>query len=257
MHARQAALFKKGADGREAEQRSIVLSGREITYTLRRSQRRTLGLTVDRRGLTVSIPLRVSVREAEGFMRERADWILEKLSDLEARPPAAPTALTDGARVSVLGAPCIVRLREGTNHSAWVEGFYGRELHITARNATQAKLVFMRALQRYALTYFKGRMEEFAWRLHQFAPQVRIPALRLTSARTRWGSCSQRSGIRLNWRLIHLPPEQVDYVVAHELSHLLEMNHSARFWAVVDTLFPGYEAPKAALRDAHAFIPVL
>jgi predicted metal-dependent hydrolase len=257
MHARYAALFKKGAEDRASEERSIVLSGREITYTLRRSQRRTLGLTVDRRGLTVSIPLRVSVREAEGFMRERADWILEKLSDLETRPAPAPTALADGTRISVLGAPCIVRLREGTNHSVWMEGFYGRELHITARNATQAKLVFARALQRYALTYFRGRMEEFAWRLHQFAPHVRIPVLRLTSARTRWGSCSQRSGIRLNWRLIHLPSEQVDYVVAHELSHLLEMNHSTRFWAVVDALYPGYEAPKAALREAHTFIPVL
>ena len=257
MTTRPQALFKKSAHGREAEHRRIVLSGREVDYTLRRSQRRTLGLTIDKRGLTVSIPLRVSVREAEGFVRERADWILEKLGEFAARPQPLPAQVADGRRIFVLGASCAVRIQTGANRAEWIEGFYGRELHITAPNATQAKLVLMRALQRFAFTYFKGRVEEFAWRLHQFAPQVRIPALRLTNARTRWGSCSQRSGIRLNWRLIHLPNEQVDYVVAHELSHLLEMNHSARFWSVVGMLYPEFEVPKGALRDAHQFIPAL
>jgi hypothetical protein len=81
--------------------------------------------------------------------------------------------------------------------------------------------------------------------------------VRLSSARTRWGSCSSRSGIRLHWRLIHLPPALIDYVVAHEVAHLLEMNHSPRFWAVVERLYPDWRAARADLRKAAAGLPVI
>ena len=73
--------------------------------------------------------------------------------------------------------------------------------------------------------------------------------------RTRWGSCSRIGGIRLNWRLIHLPSTQIDYVVAHEMAHLLEMNHSDRFWAVVERLCPDYESIRTALNLSSRLIP--
>ena len=65
-------------------------------------------------------------------------------------------------------------------------------------------------------------------------------AVKLTNARTEWGSCNHKGEIRLNWRLIHLPPSLAQYVVAHEVAHLVELNHSPRFWAVVEALFPGH-----------------
>ena len=83
------------------------------------------------------------------------------------------------------------------------------------------------------------------------------PPLYLSNARTRWGSCSRLSGIRLNWRLIHLPRHQIDYVVAHEAAHLLEMNHSARFWRVVEELMPDYDEAREALKHANRIIPAL
>lgn len=237
------------------EERSIRLGGRELVYVLRRSQRRSLGLTVDGRGLTVAIPLRVTLHEAEAFMRERAAWIFEKLDARLAHAPAAPVGVSDGMEFSVLGQPCRVSLLAGANRAHWVEGFAERELRLMLRRHEDAPNLLLRGLQRYALTYFQGRLEEFAYVLAQFAPGIPLPPLRLSNARTRWGSCSRRSGIRLNWRLIHLPPAQIDYVVAHEMAHLVEMNHSPRFWAVVATIMPGYEAAKAALRQAHRIIP--
>ena len=82
------------------------------------------------------------------------------------------------------------------------------------------------------------------------------PPLSLSSARTRWGCCSA-SGIRLNWRLIHLPLDLVDYVVAHELAHLREMNHSARFWAEVARLCPDWRERRAALKKHGGEIPLI
>ncbi|MCD6664967.1 MAG: M48 family metallopeptidase, partial [Hydrogenophaga sp.] len=92
----------------------------------------------------------------------------------------------------------------------------------------------------------------FVQRLDHFAPQlgVRYTRLRLSSAGTRWGSASADGSIRLNWRLIHLPIDLIDYVVVHELSHLLHMDHSPRFWAVVAGVMPDHAERRRALKRA-------
>ena len=113
-----------------------------------------------------------------------------------------------------------------------------------------ARQVLLRGLQRRGLELFSNRVEEFCLRLGRPAP-----AVGLTNARTRWGSCSSRSGIRLHWRLIHLPLGLIDYVVAHEVAHLVEMNHSPRFWSVVESLYPDHLAARQALRQAAVSLP--
>ena len=91
----------------------------------------------------------------------------------------------------------------------------------------------------------------FAERLALHAPRlgVAVPPLRLSSARTRWGSCSHHGGIVLNWRLVFMPLPVIDYVVCHELAHLKEMNHSPRFWSVVEQLCPDWRARRLELRQ--------
>ncbi|MDR1462599.1 MAG: M48 family metallopeptidase, partial [Azoarcus sp.] len=79
----------------------------------------------------------------------------------------------------------------------------------------------------------------------------------LSSARTRWGSCSLKTGIRLNWRLIHFDSSIIDYVIVHELAHLTEMNHSARFWAIVARYFPDYRGARDTLKKLAGQLPVL
>jgi predicted metal-dependent hydrolase len=84
---------------------------------------------------------------------------------------------------------------------------------------------------------------------------VRYSRLSLSSAQTRWGSASVDGSIRLNWRLIHFAMPTIDYVVAHELAHLREMNHSPRFWDVVRSVMPDYEQVRGHLK--HSVLPVL
>jgi len=92
----------------------------------------------------------------------------------------------------------------------------------------------------------------FAERLPVYADKLGVAyrSFALSSATTQWGSCTADGRIRLNWRLIHFALPMIDYVVAHELSHLREMNHSPRFWATVQSIFPEFEAAKKALRDS-------
>jgi len=103
-------------------------------------------------------------------------------------------------------------------------------------------------MRQHARSHFSARVQHYAERL-----QVRVTRIALSSARTRWGSASVDGSIRLHWRLIHFSPTIIDYVVAHELAHLHEMNHSPRFWAVVRSVMPEYEHAREQLR--HVILP--
>lgn len=94
-------------------------------------------------------------------------------------------------------------------------------------------------------------------RLRQFAEDLRVRPTRITvrSQKTRWGSCSMRGTISLNWRLMLLPSDLADYVLIHELCHLRHLDHSPRFWALVSTLLPDYHERRCALRTVNAFLP--
>jgi predicted metal-dependent hydrolase len=239
----------------QGEARQIRLKGQLVEYSLRRRARRTLGLRIDARGLVVSIPQRVSIAQAELFLVERADWVLSKLAEWATRPKPASFEVADGIHFPMLGQRCRLQLSHGQPAADWVQGIDSRELHLRLRARENPRTALLRAIQHYALGYFGGRIEEYAWALQQCVPGIQLPRLALTNARTRWGSCSRISGIRLNWRLIHLPNAQIDYVVAHELAHLVEMNHSARFWQVVELMYPEHREAQAALRQAHSIIP--
>ncbi|HNE17741.1 MAG TPA: SprT family zinc-dependent metalloprotease [Rhodocyclaceae bacterium] len=237
-------------------QREVLLDGVAIAYTLKRSARRTFGLRVDARGLTVGVPLRATQRAVDAFLHDHARWILDKVQVHAARAEAPPFAVVEGAGLPVLGETWTLHLSKGLNRLVWHEGGVTadapRILEITLRAGSDPAAVLRRGVQQRALEVFRHRVAEFCLRIGQ-----PVPTVGLSSARTRWGSCSRRSGIRLHWRLIHLPLELVDYVAAHEVAHLLEMNHSPRFWSVVESVYPEHVVARARLRAVAASLPQL
>ena len=229
---------------------SLVIEGTPVELVLRRSARRSFALQVDHRGARVAAPLRAPLGEVERFVYNHGRWLLDRLRARAALVPPAAFAIADGARLPLLGRPLVLRLAAGRT-ARWKSRPNGGE-ELLLPLASDASRALVRALRARALDWYRGRVEEYCHRLG-----VPPPALRLSSAATRWGSCSRRSGIRLHWRLIHLEPALIDYVVAHEVAHLIEMNHSARFWAVVEHLYPDWRAARAALRAAAATLPVI
>lgn len=228
----------------------LVIEGTPVDLVLRRSGRRSFALQVDHRGARVAVPLRTPLGEVERFVRSHGRWLLDRLQAHAAASPIPALEVVDGATLPLFGRPLTLRLQagRGSRWRALADG--GEELVLPA--AADPLRALLRALRARALAWYRGRVEEYCHRLG-----VPVPALRLSNARTRWGSCSSRSGIRLHWRLIHLPPALIDYVVAHEVAHLLEMNHSPRFWAVVERLYPDWRRARAALRQASASLPVI
>jgi predicted metal-dependent hydrolase len=229
--------------------RRIVIAGQAVSYELRRSQRRTIGLSIDHRGLRIGAPNRARIGDIENLIHEHGQWVLDKLAAWRDRPAASQLAVADGTVISALGEPLTVAFTT-VGRARWQFG--PATLYLRVTPGVDANALLEAALREKARAVFAERLALHAPRLG-----VPVPPLRLSSARTRWGSCSHRGGIALNWRLVLMPLPVVDYVVCHELAHLKEMNHSPRFWAVVEQLCPDYRALRAKLRELAKTIPNL
>lgn len=242
--------------------RELRLDGHLVAYELKRSKRRSIGFVVGPDGLSVSAPRWVGQAEIESALREKGGWILRKLAEQAERNKRLQQARVewrDGTSLPFLGETVIVvldpRATGAVLNSAAdaLPGVPKLTLHVgLPQHATpeQIRDAVQAWLQRQARRIFEERCQHFAQRLG-----VSYRRLALSSAQTRWGSASADGSIRLNWRLIHFALPTIDYVVAHELAHLREMNHSPRFWDVVRSVMPDYEQARGTLRDS--VLPVL
>ncbi len=232
--------------------RTIALGDRIVPYVLSRVRRKTIGLSIDERGLRIGAPLRTPLGEVEALIFRHQEWVAQKLDEWRSRRRPQRLKIDDGARLALLGGELEIRLAIGNNRALWNLPSQVRlaQLTLCLRSPGDAGRVLEKALRAKALSLFRERIEHFAALLG-----VAVPALALSSARTRWGSCSSRSGVRLNWRLVHFSPRIVDYVVVHELAHLREMNHGKRFWALVASVFPDYRELREALKETAANCP--
>lgn len=240
---------QKESELKAGELRNIHLNGRNVTYILMRCRRRTIGMRIDHSGLTVRIPVRETLKWVESVLQNRADWIVTKLNEWKNRKPSRPVweegnifpLLGASWRVTVTTAGTVCMLPLET-----VAGVEEEQLGLPLPpllTAQQIERAVMDWYHRHALECFSKRIALYAQKLG-----VALPQLRLSHARTLWGSCHSRGVVRLNWRLVQKPLDLVDYVVAHELSHLIEMNHSSAFWQIVESVYPDYKAARKRLR---------
>ena len=249
-------VFQPGTWHHPRANRLLRLDSCEVAYEFKRGKRRTIGLSVGPDGLSVSAPRWTPVGEVEALLHDKAGWVLEKLRRARERAgelERSRTVWADGAELDFLGQRLRLMLDPAHGFAqvgAVLEpaadgpgtlrlGLAGNASEAQIRDAAQAWL--MRQAKRV-----------FAERLDHFAPLlgVRYEKLRLSSAGTRWGSASADGTIRLNWRLIHLRMDMVDYVVVHELSHLRHMDHSPQFWDVVASVMPDHLERRRALKRA-------
>ena len=240
--------------------REVRLKDASVAYEFMRGTRRTIGFMVGPEGLSVRAPRWVALKDVDTALQEKADWILRKLDEIRNRhdrSEASRIVWTDGAQFPFLGEPVVVRvsgLRPTSGAAAAVlettpdgDGMARQTLRLSlAHDASEDQV---RAAVQVWITRQARRL--FIERLDHFAPQldVRWSKLSLSNAATRWGSASTSGSIRLNWRLVHFRLPVIDYVVAHELSHLRVMNHSQRFWDTVATVMPDYPALRRQLKD--------
>ncbi|MGV3494859.1 MAG: M48 family metallopeptidase [Ramlibacter sp.] len=237
--------------------REALLGNVLVAYEFRRARRKNIGFAVGPEGLVVSAPSWVPLREVDDAVRAKARWIVGKLEaarERQERIAAARIDWRDGATFPYLGEPVILVLdpredaggRLNTAGEA-LPGLPRQTLHLGLAHTAQPAQIrdaVQAWLMRQARQLFTERLEHYAPRLG-----VQWRRLALSSAGTLWGTAHSDGSIRLNWRLVHFRLAVIDYVVAHELSHLRVMDHSPRFWDTVRTVVPNYSELRGQLRD--------
>jgi hypothetical protein len=241
-------LFEADTAAAGEPRKFIHLGNRKVPYRFTRRPRRTLGITVDGDGLSVAAPMRAPWRDIESFLRDKESWILTKLAEWAHVPRPRVLRGATGETLPLFGKSVVLDVRVGGRA---VKRDCDR-LVVCAPGPVRALETLLGWLKTKALEALVPRTEHFAQRLG-----VPVPSVGLSSARSLWGVCVEGGFIRLNWRLVHLEPQLTDYVVAHEVAHLLEMNHSKRFWSLVSRLYPDWRAARERLELAGAALPVI
>lgn len=240
--AKKQASHSKGCLGE-----SITLAGRDVAYTVRRSDRaKNLRLQVGlETGLEVIAPKKFNLGDLESILRKKQNWILDKLDHFarvvenrrlhrqqggrlvlyRGREYEVETIVAPGAarKVAVEEGKLVVTVPEGAEKDA------GAVLEQWFRS--MARLLINQRI-----------------RVVNETLNLSFNRVFIKSQKTRWGSCSQQRNLNFNWRLVMAPLPVLDYVVAHELMHLVEPNHSKRFWTLVEGVCPNYKAYRAWLR---------
>jgi len=217
----------------------LQLGDAAVPYQLRRSRRRrTLGLTVTAREVRIHAPSWTPRAEIECYVRQQHDWLQRAWTRMQARAPQAVAA--PASEVRYLGRKLMLDIRPSLFSEVQR---HGDTLRVHVPHDTDASALIR--------AWFHARAARLlAWRLARIIRKLgRAPSrFALSNAQTQWGSCTRRGHVRLNWRLVQAPLTLIDYVAAHELAHLVHLDHSPRFWAQVTALCPDALARRAELR---------
>lgn len=227
---------------RKAEQRTATLSGREVGYAVIVSPKATKArIRVGPGGVEVLVPRSATRGRAAEFLDEQAEWVLRQLERVESmgailRKPAEPesgTILLGGERVLVR----IVTADTGRRFALVGRDDTGLSVNVPKRGKVDAPKAVERWLRREARRVIEARVAVWSKALKRTPNRIYIRA-----QRTKWGNCSRLRNLSFNWRLVMAPLDTLDAIVIHELAHLIEPTHEARFWLLVRSHCPDYEA---------------
>lgn len=199
-----------------------------------RTKRRTIALMVERDGsLTVRAPMRAKEETIHQFVKKKEKWILKKQAHVKAYyPPFVQKEYVNGEGFWFLGQIHKLQIVDEKKPNLYLNGNF----RLAKTALPKADAVFEKWYRKQAYQVMSGRVQWYAAKHGYQYEQIKI-----TSARTRWGSCNSRGTLSFTWRLVMAPMPVIDYVVLHELVHLQVKNHSKKFWSRVGVIMPDYE----------------
>lgn len=243
-------LPPSSVDIQSKKHRTVALQGYAVPWALKRTRRKTVGMSVGQGMIQVNAPKWVPVSDIEFILREKSKWLLARLAEWHQSDQARllpQDQWRHGATLQYLGKPIQILLAPEIKKNQWDD--FRRELQVALpANAAleQIRDAVHAWLQAQAKALFTQRLKTISERSGR-----QYSRFSLSNAKGRWGSCTEDGHIRLNWRLIHFSQDVIDYVIAHELAHTHTMDHSKTFWDEVAEILPNYEEGKTVLRKVR------
>ena len=211
-----------------------------IEYKLTRSKRKTIGLYIKNGTLEVRVPTKCSQAEIDRLITSKESWIISNLAKSKLREDAKNAfSLNYGDKILFRGNLHQIIEKVGTK-----AGFDGEYFYLPKElESSQIKEMCIKIYRQLAKIHITEKVLTYSKQMG-----ITPAAIKINNAKTRWGSCSIRKSLNFSWRLIMADDGVIDYVVVHELAHIFEMNHSHRFWAVVESVLPDYQERQARLK---------
>ena len=212
-------------------------------YKLTRSKRKTMAIKINRdSSLEVRAPINLSKKKIDEFVNSKEKWIAKHTKEISEKYKLKKEfTLNFGDYVTVRGEKACIHIIEG-NISKYDEEKKIFYISKTA-NSHQIKEILIELYKLIAKAYIYQRVVFFAKQMNVSPTNIRI-----TSAKTRWGSCSGKNSVNFSWRLIMADDKTIDYVIIHELAHIKQHNHSSNFWKIVESVMPDYKKQKEKLK---------
>lgn len=227
----------------------IKLGGKELEYNLKRTGRRTISIMIKNTGqIIVACPIKTPLAYIEKLLYEKEGWIVQKLAEIREKPVAGIEKSFDNGEVFYyLGRPYNLKIVENSITKKPKVIFEEKRMVLEIPGIADRDNIksFLKGW------YISKARELLEQRISLYSPAVEVSPKRVAirGQKTRWGSCSTKGNINLNWKLIMSPLKVIDYVVIHELCHMREMNHSEKFWKNVQSIMPDYKVYKKWLKD--------
>lgn len=260
--------------------RKIQLAQYTVWYVLQHRRRKTVGMRITEYGLEVAAPNRTTYAEIERILHNKSAWIVRHLTTamqqfhaaqkqcpiwkdgvyipwqdgmlqvrlvLDTVDFAVPISLKPRMRTQIVQSARLQKIAVDAAQKPETKALYILWIKVSKTiDADTLRILVQSWMQQQAIQIFSARLDYYAQLLG-----VQYQKLKISSAKTRWGSASSRGTICLHWRLLQMPSTVLDYVVVHELAHLHEMNHSARFWAWVASILPDYKKRRLLLKNSQ------
>ncbi len=214
-----------------------------------RSKRKNIALVISRNAtLVVRAPMRTPISYIEKLVEEKFTWIEKKIQEFKKRPKAVKKTFFEGEEFLYLGKKYKLELTEGMK----IELGENLELFFPRSFLWRARIRMLDWYKKQALIEISQRTKTISEKLN-----LKYSVLKISNAKTNWGSCGPKNSLNFNWRLIMAPEKIIDYVIIHELTHTIEKNHSYKFWNRVAGVMPEYREAREWLRHNQCLVEFL
>jgi len=228
-------MFKK-----QTKETIQISNDLDLTFTLKRSFRNNVSLRIGPKGTIVNAPFFYPKKNIHEFIKSKAKWIEDRINELSSAQ--IPKDINQLKEIKILNNSYMIKIEEG--EAQIKEHEFDIIIYLKNINDNQKiRKNFLTWLQKKALGYFNEEIERLSYEFN-----LKVKEVKISNAKTRWGTCNNDKIIRLNWRLIQAEPKIINYVICHELAHLKEMNHSKNFWLEVEKMCPNYKELSKALK---------
>ena len=231
----------------------IKIGKQTIDYEIIRSDRKSIGIIVDKdSNLVIRAPIKTDKEKIKEVISDKSEWILEKLEKVgEIKPAPKPKEFLSGEKLSYLGRKYRLKVKPADIDKARIKLYQGRFLidYPKAFEGDDGKRI---SVIRDALTeWYRGKAKiKIKERVDKYREELGVKpnSIKIKNQKTRWGSCSSLDNLNFNFKIIMAPMSIVDYIVVHELAHLIYDNHSREFWQTIKSIIPDYEERREWLR---------